>query len=241
MAIRLINFTCILFFLCIITSVRGEVYWLRDVGNSIKLNPTQKLDIEQLLAQEKVFEDPLIINGYSTVMEVGNSQYNFGEILQLLHQIDDRLITVIDDSNLVFTIDLNDKYVQKFLISNVGRSFNAMIFSMKLPKKLPKAQWKGIWSKVLGGGSSELVKIIEYPNRKATYITVANVKNPTMEMDYVRRYFHGKNFRSLSSDDKSFEEKSDVFLNEKTGEIIAVSFDDKGNGFIYYKEEQKWD
>ncbi len=219
----------------------ADVYWLRDLGEVLKLSKSQSSDIDNLLNCDKFMLDRVIINGYSTVMEIGNSSYNFTELLRQLDRIDSRLITVIDGKNLIFTIELNEKYVKKYLVSNLGDNKKAVVFSMKLPKKLPPPTWHGNWESIFGNGGAKLEKTIEYPDRKALYFTISGVGNVMMELDYIRRSLGSRGFKSISSDTKSFQERSDVFLNNRSDEMISVAFDEFGNGFIYYREGKKWE
>ena len=239
---RLIKIFLIALVVFCFNTAKSEVYWLRNLGNTINLGGKKTADVENLLEQQNFLEDEMIINGYSTVMRVGSSAYSFKELLQKLEQIDSRLITVIDGKNLVFTVDLSEKFVQKYLVSEVGNSFNAVVFSVKLPKKFPKPYWKGNWGLLLCNGGAVLDRIVEYPKRKSFYFSLSNINNPALEMEYIRRNLESRGFKSLGGGvDSSLYESGDVFLKEKTGEMISVAFDAHGNGIFYYRGEQEWD
>ena len=220
-------------------SLRGEVYWLRDLGQSLKMSQSKLSDIERILDKTVFMRDPLIINGYKTEMEIASSSYRFGDLLREFNRIDARLLTILDGRNLIFTIELNDKYVQKYLISNIGNAFNATIFSMKLPKILPKPKWNGNWETILASGGAELERVIEYPERNATYITLKNVGNPELELDYIRQNLKSRGFKNFSNNGNELRSKSELFFKESNGEMIALSFDDVGNGFFYHRGEKK--
>lgn len=219
----------------------ADVYWLRDLGEALKITKSQSSDIDNLLSCDDFMQDKVIINGYSTVMQIGSSAYNFNELMRQLKTIDSRLITVVDGKNLIFTIELSEKYVKKYLVSNLGDNKKAVVFAMKLPKKLPPPTWHGNWDSIFGNGGAKLEKTVEYPDRHALYLTISGVGNVMMELDYIRRLLGSRGFKSISSDTKNFQERSDVFLNHKSNEMISVAFDEFGNGFIYYREGKKWE
>lgn len=213
--------------------LQAEVYWLRDVADKIKLSKNEVAELEGLLDMQVVFEDELIINGYRTTMDVGSSRYKFSEILRQLQHVDSKLISVIDSNSIVLTFKISDDVQRKYLISNLGNQFDAVVFAIKLPTQFAAPAWPDSWRNVFYG--AKLDTVVEYPKRKATYITFSNVFNDVAEMNHIRSSLESKGFQTMSTENKSMNNLSEIFIKHDPQEIICVSFTTQSGGFVYQK------
>lgn len=201
------------------------------VFDLIRFFKGSSMDINELLGDKRIMNEPVTINGVPTTLHVGIIDVSLKEYAIKLRSMNPKLRIKSSKNSIYYKKNLGNGMNELHYLTQVSDKYPVVHFSMKMPQKMPETI---PWPKELPiPGSAKADLTLTFNKRGSTFASFTTILSPKQAEQEITNTLLGAGWEEPGGSTQQFtSETGGVFFNPNERKMLIVSFLGINNGTV---------
>ena len=219
-----INYAIVILLFVMINMCEAKVFDLLPFFDS------GSVDVNELLGDRKIMNEPVIIDGVSTTLKVGIVNTSLRDYAIKLRSMNSDLKIRTSKNSIYYKNNLGNGQNELHYLTQVSEKHPVVHFSMDMPEKMPSVI---SWPESLPvPASAQVSASLTFTKRGSVYASFSTVLGVEQAEQEVSNSLLGEGWQSFSSLNQNSGATGGVFFKPGDRKILIVSFLETKNGSV---------